>query len=236
MKKKKETVFFKLFLKLFFKSFTLVEMLVVIAIIMLIIGVSFTALSNRQNYEYKAEVDKIYKIITDAQANATKSSPIVTVGNSALNGIGFRLPTNIPQVPNNQSYIVSLRITKILNNNATLNDTLIMEFFDRLNRRLVIGTTNTGLLIQQGNPFNIRSFYDQNVFLNFDNTTNIGNYPISYMVLIRNNNNQFLPIIFRTNGSLAANNELYVRISHSSNRFRTYLISIRGKDIKKYVR
>ncbi len=226
-----------IFFKSFFKAFTLIEVLVVIAIIMLIVGVSFTALSNRQNYEYKTEVDKIYKIITDAQANATKSSPVITINNPnlALNQIGFRLPTNIPQVPPNQSYIVSLRITKILNN----NDTLSMEFFEKLSRRIVIDNinpnrVNQGALINNNNLFNIPNFYNQTLFLN-------NNHPISYILLIGNignNRSQLLPIVFRTDGSLAAdtNTELYVGISHSSNRFRTYFIGINGKNIRKYVR
>ncbi|MGC8815284.1 MAG: prepilin-type N-terminal cleavage/methylation domain-containing protein [bacterium] len=218
------------------KGFTLVEMLVVIAIIIIIIGAGFGMLSSRKNYEYKAEVDKIYKFITDAQANATKSSPVITVTNPSTNprvvDIGFRLPNNITGVT--QNYIALFRINKILNNNANVPDSLNLEYFEKIRREIVISNSTPQGAIQQtminSIPFNLPTFYDQNLFLNNNN------YPISYIVLIRNNS-QFLPIVFRTDGSLAATRELYVQIRYlNNNRFRTYFIGINGKNVRKYVR
>jgi prepilin-type N-terminal cleavage/methylation domain-containing protein len=198
------------------KGFTLVEMLVVIAIIIIIIGAGFGMLSSRKNYEYKAEVDKIYKFITDAQANATKSSPVITANNQLIRSISFNLPNNMPDIPNNQSYIALFTINKILNNNvASLN----LEYFEKIRREVVINDNNMQgtsqqVMINYNSSFNLPTFYDQNyLFLNNNN------YPISYMVLIRNNN-RFLPIVFRTDGSLAATRELYVQIRYlNNNRF-----------------
>ncbi len=217
-------------------GFTLIEMLVVIAIIVIVIGAGIGMLSNRKNYEYKAEVDKIYKLITDAQANATKSSPVITINNTALNNISFRLP-NIPNnIPNNPNYIALVKINKILNNNGNINDSLSLEYFENIRRELIIDNINprnnsTQNAVMTTN--NLPLFYQ-------GNTLFVGNnYPISYMVLIRNNNNQLLPIVFRTNGSLAnSTQELYVQIRHFPNdrRFRTYYIGITGNNIKKYVR
>ncbi|MGB9638660.1 MAG: prepilin-type N-terminal cleavage/methylation domain-containing protein [bacterium] len=214
------------------KGFTLVEMLVVIAIIIIIIGAGFSMFSSRKNYEYKAEVDKIYKFITDAQANATKSSPVITANNQLIRSISFNLPNNMPDIPNNQSYIALFTINKILNNNvASLN----LEYFEKIRREVVINDNNMQgtsqqVMINYNSSFNLPTFYDQNLFLNNNN------YPISYMVLIRNNN-RFLPIVFRTDGSLAANTELYVQIRYlNNNRFRTYFIGINGKNVRKYVR
>jgi prepilin-type N-terminal cleavage/methylation domain-containing protein len=223
-------------------GFTLIEMLVVIAIIVIVIGAGIGMLSNRKNYEYKAEVDKIYKLITDAQANATKSSPVITINNPSinptLNNISFRLP-NIPNnIPNNPNCIALVKINKILNNNANINDSLSLEYFENINRELIIDNRAPDgnlqdTMINNNSPFNLPAFYNgSHLFLG-------NNYPISYMVLIRNNNNQLLSIVFRTNGSLAnSTQELYVRIRHLSNnrRFRTYYIGIRGNDIRKYVR
>jgi len=219
-------------------GFTLIEMLVVIAIIVIVIGAGIGMLSNRKNYEYKAEVDKIYKLITDAQANATKSSPVITINDTPLNNISFSLPNNIP---NNPNYIALVKINKILNN-GNINDSLSLEYFENINRQLIIDdSVPTGVpdnnprnaMINNNSPFNLPAFYNGNhLFVG-------NNYPISYMVLIRNNNNQLLPIVFRTNGSLAnSTRELYLQIRHLSNnrRFRTYYIGIRGNNIKKYVR
>jgi prepilin-type N-terminal cleavage/methylation domain-containing protein len=227
-------------------GFTLIEMLVVIAIIVIVIGAGIGMLSNRKNYEYKAEVDKIYKLITDAQANATKSSPVITINNPSvnpmLNNISFRFPNNIP---NNPNYIALVKINKILNNNdGNIDDSLSLEYFENINRELRIDNiTPVGdiqdTMINNNSPFNLPNFYN----LNNSNYLFVGNevynYPISYMVLIRNNNNQLLSIVFRTNGSLAnSTQELYVQIRHLSNnrRFRTYYIGITGNNIKKYVR
>jgi|GEM_PF-1681112 len=224
-------------------GFTLIEMLVVIAIIVIVIGAGIGMLSNRKNYEYKAEVDKIYKLITDAQANATKSSPVITINNPStnptLNNISFRLPNNIP---NNPNYIALVKINKILNNNGNVIDSLTLEYFENINRQLRMDNRapdgnlqNT--MINNNSPFNLPNFYNSNNRLFVGNEEY--NYPISYMVLIRNNNNQLLPIVFRTNGSLAnSTQELYVQIRHLSNnrRFRTYYIGIRGNNIRKYVR
>jgi prepilin-type N-terminal cleavage/methylation domain-containing protein len=232
-------------------GFTLIEMLVVIAIIVIVIGAGIGMLSNRKNYEYKAEVDKIYKLITDAQANATKSSPVITINNPSvnpmLNNISFRLP-NIPNnIPNNRNYIALVKINKILNNNGDINDSLSLEYFENINRQLRIdnmappGVPNgnpRNAMINNNSPFNLPAFYNaRRLFYAAENE--VYNYPISYMVLIRNNNNQLLPIVFRTNGSLAnSTQELYVQISHFPNdrRFRTYYIGIRGNNIRKYVR
>jgi prepilin-type N-terminal cleavage/methylation domain-containing protein len=227
-------------------GFTLIEMLVVIAIIVIVIGAGIGMLSNRKNYEYKAEVDKIYKLITDAQANATKSSPVITINiplvNPTLDNISFRLP-NIPNnIPNNPNYIALVKINKILNNNGNINDSLSLEYFENINRQLRIDNRDPdnnpqNAMINNNSPFNLPNFYNSNNRLFVGNE--VYNYPISYMVLIRNNNNQLLPIVFRTNGSLAnSNQELYVQISHFPNdrRFRTYYIGITGNNIKKYVR
>jgi prepilin-type N-terminal cleavage/methylation domain-containing protein len=222
-------------------GFTLIEILVVIVIIFIVIGAAIGMLSNKENYEYKAEVDKIYKLITDAQANATKSSPVITINNSPLNNISFRLP-NIPNnIPNNANYIALVKINKILNDNGTINDSLSLEYFENINRQLIIGNiTPLGdrqdTMINNNSPFDLPNFYNANsLFVGNE----VHNYPISYMVLIRNNNNQLLSIVFRTNGSLAVpNQELYVQITHLSHnrRFRTYYIGIRGNNIRKYVR
>ncbi len=223
-------------------GFTLIEMLVVIAIIVIVIGAGIGMLSNRKNYEYKAEVDKIYKLITDAQANATKSSPVITINNATLlTSIGFSFPANLP---NNGNYVALLKINKIIStNNANINDSLSLEYFENINRQLRIDNRTPGdnpqNAIINNSPFNLPNFYNSNNRLFVGN-----NYPISYMVLIRNNNNQLLPIVFRTNGFLAVdpnvdpNKELYVQIRHSSDnrRLRTYYIGIRGNNIKKYVR
>lgn len=221
-------------------GFTLIEVLVVIAIIVIVIGAGIGMLSNRKNYEYKAEVDKIYKLITDAQANATKSSPIITINNPSinptLNNISFRLPNNIP---NNPNYIALVKINKILNNNGDVIDSLTLEYFENINKQLRIDNITPrndiqNTMINNNSPFNLPNFYNSNNRLFVGN-----NYPISYMVLIRNNNNQLLPIVFRTNGSLAnSTQELYVQIRNLSNnrRFRTYYIGIRGNNIRKYVR
>jgi prepilin-type N-terminal cleavage/methylation domain-containing protein len=216
-------------------GFTLIEMLVVIAIIVIVIGAGIGMLSNRKNYEYKAEVDKIYKLITDAQANATKSSPVITIDNTTLlTSIGFSFPTNLP---NNGNYVALLKINKIIStNNATINDSLTLEYFENIRRELIIDNmdpTNNSTQNAVMNTNNLPLFYQ-------GNTLFVGNnYPISYMVLIRSNNGR-IPIVFRTNGSLAVdpNKELYVQISHFPNnrRFRTYYIGIRGNNIKKYVR
>jgi prepilin-type N-terminal cleavage/methylation domain-containing protein len=227
-------------------GFTLIEMLVVIAIIVIVIGAGIGMLSNRKNYEYKAEVDKIYKLITDAQANATKSSPVITINipsvNPTLNNISFRLP-NIPNdIPNNPNYIALVKINKILDNNSNINDSLSLEYFENINRELRIDNiTPRGdrqdTMVNNNSLFNLPNFYNSNNRLFVGNE--VYNYPISYMVLIRNNSNQLLPIVFRTNGSLAnSTQELYVQIRHLSNnrRFRTYYIGIRGNNIKKYVR
>jgi prepilin-type N-terminal cleavage/methylation domain-containing protein len=225
-------------------GFTLIEMLVVIAIIVIVIGAGIGMLSNRKNYEYKAEVDKIYKLITDAQSNATKSSPVITINNPSinptLNNISFRFP-NIPNnIPNNPNCIALVKINKILNNNGNVIDSLTLEYFENINRQLRIDNRAPDgnlqdTMINNNSPFNLPNFYNSNNRLFVGN-----NYPISYMVLIRNNNNQLLSIVFRTNGSLAVdpNRELYVRIRHLSNnrRFRTYYIGIRGNNIRKYVR
>ena len=230
-------------------GFTLIEMLVVIAIIVIVIGAGIGMLSNRKNYEYKAEVDKIYKLITDAQANATKSSPVITINNPSVNptldNISFRLP-NIPNnIPNNANYIALVKINKILNNNGNVIDSLTLEYFENINRQLRMDNitprgARQDTMVNNNSPFNLPNFYNLN---NSNNRLFVGNevynYPISYMVLIRNNNNQLLPIVFRTNGSLAnSNEELYVQIRHLSNnrRFRTYYIGIRGNNIRKYVR
>ncbi len=223
-------------------GFTLIEMLVVIAIIVIVIGAGIGMLSNRKNYEYKAEVDKIYKLITDAQANATKSSPVITINNTPLNNISFRLPNIHNNIPNNANYIALVKINKILNNNGNINDSLSLEYFENINRQLRIDDSvpdgvpdnnPRNAMINNTSPFNLPAFYNGNhLFVG-------NNYPISYMVLIRNNNNQLLPIVFRTDGSLAnSTQELYVQIRHSSDnrRFRTYYIGIRGNNIKKYVR
>jgi prepilin-type N-terminal cleavage/methylation domain-containing protein len=226
-------------------GFTLIEILVVIVIIVIVIGVGIGMLANRKNYEYKAEVDKIYKLITDAQANATKSSPVITINiplvNPTLNNISFRFP-NIPNnIPNNANYIALVKINKILNNNGIINDSLSLEYFERINRQLIIDNSTPGgnpqnAMINNTSPFNLPNFYNVNrLFVGNE----VYNYPISYMVLIRNNNNQLLSIVFRTNGSLAVpNQELYMRIRHLSNnrRFRTYYIGITGNNIRKYVR
>jgi prepilin-type N-terminal cleavage/methylation domain-containing protein len=224
-------------------GFTLIEVLVVIAIIVIVIGAGIGMLSNRKNYEYKAEVDKIYKLITDAQANATKSSPVITINipsvNPTLDNISFSLP-NIPNnIPNNPNYIALVKINKILNNNGNINDSLSLEYFENIRRDISIDNrnVNNGLqnaIVANSNPFNLPNFYNVNNLFVGNN-----NYPISYMVLIRNNNNRLLPIVFRTNGSLAnSTQELYVQIRHLSNnrRFRTYYIGITGNNIKKYVR
>ena len=230
----------------FFKNgFTLIEMLVVIAIIVIVIAAGFGMLSNRKNYEYKAEVDKIYKLITDAQANATKSSPVIAINNPSVNPllstISFRFP-NIPDnIPNNTNYIALLKINKILNNNDNINDSLSLEYFENIKRRdIIIDNRNVNNTLQNAifdntNPFNLPNFYNANLFIGNE----VYNYPISYMVLIRNVNDQLLPIVFRTNGSLAnSNNELYVQVRHLSNnrQFRTYYIGIRDRNITKYVR
>jgi len=219
-------------------GFTLIEMLVVIAIIVIVIGAGIGMLSNRKNYEYKAEVDKIYKLITDAQANATKSSPVITINNNPLlTSIGFSFPANLP---NNGNYVALLKINKIIStNNASINDSLTLEYLENIKRELIIDNinpTNNSTQNAVMNTNNLPSFYQERVFF-------VGNnYPISYMVLIRNNignNNRRIPIVFRTNGSLAhSTQELYVQIRNSSNnrRFRTYYIGIRGNNIKKYVR
>jgi prepilin-type N-terminal cleavage/methylation domain-containing protein len=232
-------------------GFTLIEMLVVIAIIVIVIGAGIGMLSNRKNYEYKAEVDKIYKLITDAQANATKSSPVITINNPSinptLNNISFRLPNNIP---NNPNYIALVKINKILNNNGNVIDSLTLEYFENINRQLRMDNRAPdgnlqNAMINNNSPFNLPAFYNaRRLFYAAENE--VYNYPISYMVLIRNNNNQLLPIVFRTNGSLAnsysyqdnSTQELYVQIRHLSNnrRFRTYYIGIRGNNIRKYVR
>jgi type II secretory pathway pseudopilin PulG len=222
-------------------GFTLIEMLVLIAIIVIVIGAGIGMLSNRKNYEYKAEVDKIYKLITDAQANATKSSPVITINNTTfLTSIGFSLPANLP---NNGNYVALLKINKIIStNNRNINDSLTLEYFENIKRELIIDNIdpnnnspqNAVMIIS--NSFNLPLFYESN-YLFVSN-----NYPISYMVLIRNNirnNNIMIPIVFRTNGSLAnSTQELYVQIRNLSNnrRFRTYYIGIRGNNIKKYVR
>jgi prepilin-type N-terminal cleavage/methylation domain-containing protein len=219
-------------------GFTLIEVLVVIAIIVIVIGAGIGMLSNRKNYEYKAEVDKIYKLITDAQANATKSSPVITIDNATLlTSIGFSFPANLP---NNGNYVALLKINKIIStNNANINDSLTLEYFENIRRELIIDninpiTNSTQYAVMTTN--NLPSFYQ-------GNTLFVGNnYPISYMVLIRNNignNNRRIPIVFRTNGSLAnSTQELYVQIRNLSNnrRFRTYYIGITGNNIKKYVR
>jgi prepilin-type N-terminal cleavage/methylation domain-containing protein len=221
-------------------GFTLIEILVVMAIIVIVIGAGIGTLSNRKNYEYKAEVDKIYKLITDAQANATKSSPVITINNPSvnpmLNNISFSLP-NIPNnIPNNPNCIALVKINKILNNNGNINDSLTLEYFENIRRELIIDNINprnnsTQNAVMTNN--NLPSFYQGNTLFVANN------YPISYMVLIRNNNNQLLPIVFRTNGSLAnSTQELYVQIRYLSNnrRFRTYYIGITGNNIRKYVR
>jgi prepilin-type N-terminal cleavage/methylation domain-containing protein len=219
-------------------GFTLIEMLVVIAIIVIVIGAGIGMLSNRKNYEYKAEVDKIYKLITDAQANATKSSPVITINNTTLlTSIGFSFPANLP---NNGNYIALLKINKIIStNNASINDSLTLEYFENIRRELIIDNRNprddsTQNAVMTTN--NLPSFYQ-------GNTLFVGNnYPISYMVLIRNNignNNRTIPIVFRTNGFLAnSTQELYVQIRHLSNngRYRIYYIGITGNNIRKYVR
>jgi prepilin-type N-terminal cleavage/methylation domain-containing protein len=216
-------------------GFTLIEMLVVIAIIVIVIGAGIGMLSNRKNYEYKAEVDKIYKLITDAQANATKSSPVITINNTTLlTSIGFSFPTNLP---NNGNYVALLKINKIIStNNASINDSLTLEYFENIRRELIIDNIDPRNNSPQNvvmTTNNLPSFYQ-------GNTLFVGNnYPISYMVLIRNNNNRRIPIVFRTNGSLAhSTQELYVQIRHLSNnrRFRIYYIGITGNNIKKYVR
>jgi len=235
-------------------GFTLIEMLVVIAIIVIVVGAGIGILSNRRNYEYKAEVDKIYKLITDAQANATKSSPVITINNPSvnpmLNNISFSLP-NIPNnIPNNPNYIALVKINKILNNNGNINDSLSLEYFENINRQLRIDNRSSDgnlqdTMINNNSPFNLPAFYNaRRLFHVAENE--VYNYPISYMVLIRNNDNQLLTIVFRTNGSLAnsysyqdnSTQELYVQIRHLSNnrRFRTYYIGIRGNNIRKYVR
>ena len=219
-------------------GFTLIEMLVVIAIIVIVIGAGIGMLSNRKNYEYKAEVDKIYKLITDAQANATKSSPVITIDNATLlTSIGFSFPANLP---NNGNYVALLKINKIIStNNANINDSLTLEYFENIRRELIIDninpiTNSPQYAVMTTN--NLPSFYQ-------GNTLFVGNnYPISYMVLIINNvgnNNRRIPIVFRTNGSLAnSTQELYLQIRYLSNnrRFRTYYIGIRGNNIRKYVR
>ncbi|MGC8734545.1 MAG: hypothetical protein ACP5RD_05855, partial [bacterium] len=142
--------------------------------------------------------------------------------------IGFRLPNNITGVT--QNYIALFRINKILNNNANVPDSLNLEYFEKIRREIVINQGTSQQVMINSIPFNLPTFYDQNLFLNNNN------YPISYMVLIRNNN-QFLPIVFRTDGSLAATRELYVQIRYlNNNRFRTYFIGINGKNVRKYVR
>jgi prepilin-type N-terminal cleavage/methylation domain-containing protein len=228
-------------------GFTLIEILVVIAIIVIVIGAGIGTLSNRRNYEYKAEVDKIYKLITDAQANATKSSPVITINNPSVNptldNISFMLP-NIPNnTPNNPNCIALFKINKILNNNGNINDSLSLEYSEDINRQLGIDNSAPddnpqNAMINNNSPFNLPAFYNaMRLFYAAENQ--VYNYPISYMVLIRNNNNQLLPIVFRTNGSLAnSTQELYVRISHFPNdrRFGTYYIGIRGNNIRKYVR
>jgi hypothetical protein len=114
-----------------------------------------------------------------------------------------------------------------------------LEYFENIRRELIIDninpiTNSSQYAVMTTN--NLPSFYQ-------GNTLFVGNnYPISYMVLIRNNignNNRRIPIVFRTNGSLAnSTQELYVQISHFPNdrRFRTYYIGIRGNNIKKDVR
>jgi len=229
----------------FFKNgFTLIEMLVVIAIIVIVIAAGFGMLSNRKNYEYKAEVDKIYKLITDAQANATKSSPVIAINNPSvnplLNTISFRFPNILDNIPNHTNCIALLKINKILNNNGDINDSLSLEYFEIIRGDIIIDNRNANNTLQNAifdntNPFNLPNFYNANLFIGNE----VHNYPISYMVLIRNVNNQLLPIVFRTNGSLAnSNNELYVQVRHLFNnrQFRTYYIEIRDRNITKYVR
>lgn len=230
------------------KGFTLIEILIVIVIIIIIIGAGLAMLSSRRNYEYKAEVDKIYKLITDAQANATKSSPIITVGNTILiSNIRFRLPTNMPS--NSRHYIALFRINNIMNNNNNISNSLSLEYFERIRGEIVISNVTPNSINQESMPNNSGSINLTGVYNSQPLFIGNNNYPISYIALINsnnenrnnnnnNNNNRFLPVVFRTDGSLAANQELYIRITHSSNsnRFRTYYIGINRKNIRKYVR
>ncbi|MFN4219431.1 MAG: Tfp pilus assembly protein FimT/FimU [bacterium] len=197
--------------KKLFKGFSLVEMLVVIAIIGIMIGVSVVSLNNQKRNALKNDADKIYNFLKNAQAQATKISPVI-----------------ISQLSNQNNNVTT--IVSTTNFNFTNNEVLKTYKFVFLN---VNSNIINLLLPNDPNDRNV-NFHILDRLAEMNRNTRIhiyganvgGNYnfpfpnsdPISIVAVIRHmagNNNRWFAIGFRTNGQVilpANTNQVDIRV------------------------